>query len=554
MVIFMFDGIFLSKLQKELSIIKSGRISKIIESADNEFIFQIRVNKMNLNLLLSYSQTYSRIHFTNKVVESINQVKSYTMFLRKHIGGYFIEDIYQYETDRILIMKLSGFNEMQDKNTKYLISEIMGRYSNMILTDENYVILDALKHDGIGEYNRTILPNAIYEFPKTEKLNPYNYNKIEMNQLFIDKKIDNPKDITNTFNGISLMLSYSVFKNDYIANNFYDYINTDIKPSIIKGYNDQLDFYYNNLNYEIIKQFNTLSELLDEYYYDLDLKAKIKAKTGDISSFLNKQINKLSDKIIKLNNELLDSEKKDTYKLYGELLLSYPKLKDKLDIVNIYNYYDNTYINIKLDKKYDIIENSNRYYKKYQKAKKATSFIKEQIDICNNEIEYFNLLLSQLKFATLNEALDIQDELIKNKYLFKQLNNTKKKKEKPKLLTYIVNDTFISVGKNNIQNDYLTNQFSKASDMWFHVKDAPGSHVVIHSDTLDETLIRTAANLAAYYSTKSDSSSVAVDYTLIKNIKKIPGKKSCFVTYKNQKTIYIDPNIDLINKLEVKMK
>ena len=186
--------------------------------------------------------------------------------------------------------------------------------------------------------------------------------------------------------------------------------------------------------------------------------------------------------------------------------------------------------------------------------KTSVSYINDQINITNNELEYFKLLSYQLSDSSINEALDIKDELIKNKYLFKPLQN-KKKQQKPRLLTYNVNDIEISVGKNNVQNEYLTHKYSKPNDMWFHVKDAPGSHVVIHFEgELDEELIRSAATLAAYYSTFKDSSSVAVDYTRIKYIKKIPGKKACFVTYTHQKTIYIDPNAEFIDKLEVKRK
>ena len=184
--------------------------------------------------------------------------------------------------------------------------------------------------------------------------------------------------------------------------------------------------------------------------------------------------------------------------------------------------------------------------------KTSVSYINDQINITNNELEYFKLLSYQLSDSSINEALDIKDELIKNKYLFKPLTNNKKN-QKPRLLTYIVDDTFISVGKNNVQNEYLTHKFAKQNETWFHIKDAPGSHVVVHKDTeLTENEIRTAAILAAYYSTSKESSSVPVDYTKIKYIKKIPGKRACFVTYTHQKTIYVDPSKEFVDSLEVK--
>ena len=213
----------------------------------------------------------------------------------------------------------------------------------------------------------------------------------------------------------------------------------------------------------------------------------------------------------------------------------------------------NEEVRIPLDNKITVLDNANKYFKKYQKLKASISYIKEQKQIALDEIEYFKLLDYQLQNSTLQEALEIKQELIDNKYLFVNEDKTNKRKEKPKLLTYVLDDeSLIIVGKNNIQNDYLTNKLAKPNDMWFHVKDAPGSHVILKSDDYNETNIRAAALIAAYYSTYKDSSSVLVDYTLQKNIKKIPGKKGCFVSYKNQSSIYIDPDKSFITKLEVK--
>ena len=548
----MFDGIFLYKLKDEFNILKTGRISKINESGDTDFIITIRSQRVNYNLMISFSSEFSRIHYTNRIYDSEIKPKSFTMFLRKHIEGYFIEDIFQHETDRILVFKLTGFNEMQDKNTKYLICELMGRYSNLILTNDNYVIIDSLKHDGVGEYNRTILPNAIYEYPKSNKLNPFNYNINELDEIFINNKIDSPKRLIEIFNGVSLSCAYSAFLCDMHSKRFYEILNSKIKPSIIKGFNDKNDFYYNPLSYEIIKEYNTLSEMLDDYYYEIDMKAKVKAKTDDLVSFVKKQIKKHDEKIKKLNILLDETTQADELRIKGELLLSSPSLKEKKKYEDVFNYYTNKMDRILLDDKYTILENSDRFFKKYQKMKTSIKYINEQIEIAKDEREYFNILYYQLLDSTINEALDIKDELINNKYLFKPLSN-KKSKQKPKLLTYILNDTLIYVGKNNIQNEYLTHKFAKPNYMWFHVKNAPGSHVVIAKDgNLLDDEIRMAAMLAANYSSQKESSSIPVDYTLIKYIKKIPGKRACFVSYKNQKTIYIDIDLDIINKLEVK--
>ena len=549
-IIMSFDGLLLNRLKNEIEFLKTGRISKINESGDTDFIFQIRHQKANYNLMLSYSSSYSRIHLTNKLYDSILKPKSFTLFLRKHIEGYFIEDIFTNNLDRVLVFKLTGYNEIGDLNTKYLISEIMGRYSNMILTDNNYIIIDSLKHDGVSEYNRTILPNALYEFPTNNKLNPLDYNINELNEIF--KEIKSPKDIIDKFNGLSYTFSTEVFKNDFLVENFYNYLRIENKPSIILDNQNKLDFYFNPFSYTIKKEYNTISELLDDYYYELDLKSKVKQKTSDLNQFINNQLKKYEKKLTKLESDLILANDNEKYKLYGELLLQSPNLKEKKDKETVFDYYNNEYIEIKLDNKISIIDNSNKYFKKYQKLKKSIIYTNEEINKTKSEIEYFKILKYQIEDATINEALEIQDELINNKYIFnKKITNTKKKK-KHELLTYIVDDINISVGKNNIQNEYLTHQFAKKDEYWFHAKDCSGSHVVIHSNILTENLIRTAALLAAYYSEYKDSSSVCVDYTQIKNIKKIPGKRACFVTYKNQQSIYIDPDIEIINKLKVK--
>lgn len=538
-----FDGIFLHHLMKELTTIKTGRISKIAEASDTDFIFTIRKDRANMNLVLSFSSDFARIHFSNKQYDSPKTPKSFTMLLRKYIEGYFIEDIYQYENDRVVTFKLNGYSEMRDFSTKYLICEIMGRYSNLILTDENYKIIDVLKKDGVGEFNRTMLPNATYEYPISDKLNPFTKTTT--------KQITSPKDLLNQYNGVSMLLAEYCFKDDNILGNLNDIISTCVKPCIIKTTKGKKDFYFHPLNNEIIQEYNTISELLDNYYYEADLAFKIKHKTNDLQTFIQRQITKNEKKIIKLKAEIASAMHADEFKILGELLLSYPNLKDKSSSVSVFNYYTNETIKITLDPKYDIITNSQKYYKKYQKAKSAIHYINEQMDKANDEIQYFKILLNQLATCSLNDAIEIKEELIENKYILAKDNKTQKKK-KPTILTYVVDNTLISVGKNNIQNEYITHKLSKSNDYWFHIKDFPGSHVVVHSDYLTEELIRTAANLAALYSTFKDSSSVAVDYTQIKNIKKIPGKKNCFVTYTKQKTIYIDPDNNLLNELKVK--
>ncbi len=547
-----FDGVLLTRLKDELEILKTGRISKITEIGDSDFIFTIRVHRQNQSLLLSFSPDFARIHLSKRTYDSIVKPKSFTLFLRKHIEGYFIENIETYLCDRIIYFTLQGYNEIQDLKTKYLICEVMGRYSNLILTDENFIILEALKHDGIGEYNRTILPNAKYEFPLMNKINPLPLTLEQLKQIEKEKHLQSPKDYIDTFMGISLNIAYPIFTYPSPITQFYHFLHIENKPCIFKNYKDKLDFYYHSFENPIEKEFSTLSEVLEEFYYKADLEARVRSKTNDLLNFVHRQIQKNEKKIAKFTIELQQKEKTDELRLYGELLLSAPNLKEKKKEITLFNYYTNTELTIPLDIKYTIVENSNRYFKKYQKSKISIAYIHKQTELAKNEIEYFKILEYQIRQASIQEALEIQDELIEAKYLFIK-ENKPKKKQKPKLLTYELNNTLISVGKNNLQNEYLTHKFAKANEMWFHIKDGAGSHVVVHKETeLTEEEIRTAAMLAAYYSSMRLSSSVAVDYTRIRYIKKIPEKRNCFVTYTHHKTIYIDPNEETILKLKVK--
>lgn len=543
-----FDGVFLHKLIQELNVLKTGRITKIMESGDTDFVLVVRANYQNYSLMISFSSDYARIHLTDKSYEAPTNPKSLTMLLRKHIEGFFIEDLYQYSNDRIVVLKLAGYNEMRDFSYKYLICEIMGRYSNLILTDGDYRILEVLKHTGVTEFGRTMLSNAIYQFPQINKKNPFSLSLMELESL----DITSPKELCNKLEGVSISLANYAYTKEQAIPYFFSLLRENVAPATFTTSQGKKDFYYIPLSNLDKVAYPSLSKLLDEYYYQADLQSKIKLKTNDLVSFISKQIQKNEKKIQKLTADAIEASHAEEYKIKGELLLSYPNLKAKEANVSIFNYYTNQEETIDLDVKYDVITNSQKYYKKYQKTKTAIQYINDQLDRAKNEIEYFQMLLDQLKCATINDAIEIRQELIQNRYLIDNQNNRPKKKMKPNYLTYLVEDVMIYVGKNNLQNEYLTHKLAKPTDYWFHVQNASGSHVIVCTNELTEILCRSAALLAAYYSSLNESSSIPVDYTQIKNIKKIPGKRNCFVTYTKQKTIYIDIDKNILEGLKVK--
>jgi predicted ribosome quality control (RQC) complex YloA/Tae2 family protein len=539
------DGILMYKLALELNYLSTGKIDKIQEVSDDEFLLTIRRDRQNYKLLISLTPNYPRINLTENTFSFPREPKSFTMLLRKHFEGSIIDSIKTHETDRIIVIETSRYNELGDFERTELIVEIMGRYSNLVIVNNNYII-DALRHIGVSEL-RTILPNGKYEFPDTlGKINPFNYSLEELRDEL--KFIQTPKELTQKILGLSMTCAKLAFESEDFIKNFYSLIHESTPSLNLIDSKKEIGYVNNNS----IKTYDSYSKLIDDFFQTQSLKDRIKIKTNNISSFIDKLIKKNENKIIKLYQEIDNAKKAETYKLYGELLMSYSYLNEKKDNIEVLNYYTNENITIPLDKKYYIKENANMYFKKYKKAKTTEVYANKELIEANDEIEYFKLLKSQVDSAeVVEDVLQIQDELIKEHYLIPQ--HKVSKLQKPKILTFELNGNLIYVGKNNIQNEIVTHELSNKNDLWFHVKDAPGSHVLLKKDDdYSEEEIRACANLAALYSPLASSSSVPVNYTKVKFIKSIPGKKKCFVSISHEKTIYIDPSNEDACKLNRK--
>ncbi len=539
------DGILMYKLALELNYLSTGKIDKIQEVSDDEFLLTIRRDRQNYKLLISLTPNYPRINLTENTFSFPREPKSFTMLLRKHFEGSIIDSIKTHETDRIIVIETSRYNELGDFERTELIVEIMGRYSNLVIVNNNYII-DALRHIGVSEL-RTILPNGKYEFPDTlGKINPFNYSLEELRAEL--KFIQTPKELTQKILGLSMTCAKLAFESEDFIKNFYSLIHESTPSLNLIDSKKEIGYVNNNA----IKTYDSYSKLIDDFFQTQSLKDRIKIKTNNISSFIDKLIKKNENKIIKLYQEIDNAKKAETYKLYGELLMAYSYLNEKKDSIEVFNYYTNENITIPLDKKYYIKENANMYFKKYKKAKTTEVYANKELLEANDEIEYFKLLKSQVDSAeVVEDVLQIQDELIKEHYLIPQ--HKVSKLQKPKILTFELNGNLIYVGKNNIQNEIVTHELSNKNDLWFHVKDAPGSHVLLKKDDdYSEEEIRACANLAALYSPLASSSSVPVNYTKVKFIKSIPGKKKCFVSISHEKTIYIDPSNEDASKLNRK--
>ncbi|NKE05332.1 Rqc2 family fibronectin-binding protein [Mesobacillus selenatarsenatis] len=566
-----FDGLFTRAITNELSsLLKGGRINKIHQPYKNEIILAVRANGVNHKLLLSAHPSYARVQITNEQYDNPNEPPMFCMLLRKHLEGFYIEDIKQAGLDRMIIFEVKGRNEIGDISYKQLIVEIMGRHSNIILIDKNRnMILDSIKHVSFAvNTHRAIMPGQEYVLPpQQEKMNPFEAQEEDVLRLidFNAGKID--KQLVANFAGVSPVLAREiVFKaglanRTTIPNAFLSVMNElkghHYKPSITYGSNKEA-FYLIPLEHlkGEAKSFDSLSSLLDRFYFGKAERDRVKQQGNDLERLIVNEKEKNEKKIKKLEMTLEDAKKAEEYQLYGELLTANIFMAKKgMNEITVVNYYDENgaSITIPLEPRKTPSENAQRYFTKYQKAKNSVNIVKEQIEKAKAEVSYFDSLLQQVEAASPKDIEEIREELIEGGYIRarKKKGNKNKQNVKPLLEKYqSSDDTEILVGKNNKQNDYLTNKVAGRDEIWLHTKDIPGSHVVIRSKEPSEETILEAAQIAAYFSKARNSSSVPVDFTKVRHVKKPAGAKPGFVIYEQQQTVYVTPDEDLILKLK----
>ncbi|MBB5323735.1 putative ribosome quality control (RQC) complex YloA/Tae2 family protein [Anoxybacillus tepidamans] len=565
-----FDGVFTYAMAKELKeALEGGRITKIYQPFPHELVLYIRSYGQNHKLLLSAHPSYARIHLTSEAYDNPAEPPMFCMLLRKHLEGSIIESIQQVDFDRIIVIETKGRNEIGDVSSKQLIIEIMGRHSNMILIDkETNTIIDSIKHlsPAVNRY-RTVLPGHEYIAPPShEKINP-----LLATEETVMKKLDFhagklTDQLVATFAGVSPLFAKEAVFRAGLANrttlpkSFIALIeevrNGQFTPSIYT--NGQKEWFYvlplTHLQAEA-KTFRTLSEMLDRFYFGKAERDRVKQQAHDLERFVANEKAKNEKKLLKLEQTLEEAKQAEQYRLYGELLTAnLYAVQRGMKEIEVINYYDENgaTITIPLDKQKSPSENAQSYFQKYQKAKNSLSIVQQQIERTKEEIVYFETLLQQLETAAPKDIEEIREELIEQGYL--RARATKQKKQKMRsieLERYVSSDgTEIFVGKNNKQNDYLTNKLAGKDDIWLHTKDIPGSHVVIRSKHPSEQTIIEAANLAAYFSKARHSSSVPVDYTRIRYVKKPNGAKPGFVIYENQQTIYVTPDEELVVQMK----
>lgn len=537
------DGIVISSLISELrGKLLGSAISKIHQPESYEIILNIGKNK----LLLSANPSCPRVNLTMQNKTSAQNPQRFCMVLRKYIQNARIINIIQPNFDRIIVFEIKAINGIGDIAFYKLIVEIMGKHSNIILVDDKNLIVDAIKHIPPEKSSvRQILPNVQYKMPPNKnKLDP---TKISDEQFF---NCDEP--LYEFLNGISPVVSEEIAtdKNIFfeIRRNIENgnYVNEIIfdeknKPIILSAIDLK--------KYDKKVKYTSISQAIEDFYADRN-----KIQTGDLQKIILNNIARCEKKI-KLQSQTLDQTKnKDMLKLCGELLMvNAYQISKGCDSFVAENYYDNnSKMEIKLDKNLTAVENAQAYFKKYNRQKRTQIAVIEQLDKNNAQLKYLETVLQNLRLCQNKSDLDeIRLELYQQKILHKPKKLKQTQKSLP--LHFISSDGFdIYVGKNNIQNDFLTFKFARPNDFWLHVKNIPGSHVIIKCEKNDvtEKTLSEAANICAFYSKAFESSNVAVDYTKKKFVKKTSGAKPGMVIYENYKTIFASPNQKLVEKLK----
>lgn len=550
-----FDGMFTHAMVDELNQnLRGGRISKIQQPFANELILTIRSNRKNRQLLLSAHPSYARVQITDQPFANPAKPSTFVMSLRKYVTSAIVQDFRQLNNDRVVSIDLSAKNELGDIHDYTLITEIMARHSNIFLINkETGKIVDLIKRVSPENNSfRGLLPGDDYKLPPAQnKINPFSTKTENLTGLTAG-------DIRDKFEGIGLDTSAEL--EQYIAsgNTLDDFLSryqSNLHPNTANSKTKhKLGFFpiaFSNTTDEV-NTYDSLGELLDNFYLDKARVDRIENQTKSITHRLDIILKKDKSKVKKLNKQLQQTDVMDKYNLYGELLTTYmSKVERGTSSITLTNYYNNEEVKIKLNPEYSPSMNAQSYYKKYRKLQNSIPHIKEQLEITTNEVNYLESVLASLEYVDIEDVDGIVEELIDSGYIKKKRKNAiKRRKKKIGENFQTTNGIEITVGKNNLENDQLTMKLSQKNHYWFHVKDIPGSHVILKTSDPDEQSITEAATIAAYYSKARDSSKVPVDYVQIKNIRKPNGAKPGFVIFEGQKTILVDPDRKLVADLK----
>lgn len=560
-----YDGLFIHSLLNSVRpLVVNGRLSKIYQPFAQDLILTFRKERKNIQLLLSANAQYPRFYVTKQAIVNPDKAPTFVMVLRKYLEGSVLQSIDQVGVDRIVNFNFSNRNELGDQVQLVLSLELMGRHSNVILYDKKSgQIIDLLKRVNPDENRvRLLLPKAKYELPPLiPGINGFKITEAEFNLKATDTA---PATLAKQFGGLD--------RDD--RQELEGYLEDDLSFSSFKTFMDQFDkkgafilktpknkrkiFPYLPYHLDLTKEASDpdFNHALDEFYQYQSNQDWVKQKSSQIERVIKNEHNKLTKKIVKLKKQLDQAENSEGYRIRGEILnANLAQVKPGMSQIELPNYYDNNKpIEIKLDTALSPARNGQKYFTRYKKLRDSIKHVKEQISIAQTNLNYFDTIQTAIDNAEPQDIDQITDELTSQGYLKKPQKPKRKKKITEKNLNKfrISSGKTVLVGKNNLQNDWLTLKKANKTDIWFHVKNIPGSHVILQSSEATDEDIKETAEIAAYFSKAKNSAHVQVDYVADKRVKKPNGAKPGFVIYTGQNSIEVTPEKERVLSKRIK--
>ena len=569
-----FDGIVVANLVHELrEQLLNGRIAKIAQPEADELLLTIKSANGQKRLYISASASLPLIYLTDTNKPSPMTAPNFCMLLRKHIANGRIVEIYQPKLERIIHFTIEHLDEMGDLCRKDLIVEIMGKHSNIIFCAEDGTIIDSIKHVSAQMSSvREVLPGRQYFIPDTmEKQDPLTADTDTFIQVLVSKPTPLAKAIYTSFTGVSPVTAEEIcflsgidsslppkeLSQDallHLHNQFCIYFSAvtqgAFSPAIYYDGKEPKEFSSLPLTHfsrYTRTDFDSISRVLETYYATKNTITRIRQKSADLRHIIQTALERNRKKYDLQLRQLKDTENRDKFKVYGELINTYGyNLETGAKKLEALNYYTNEMVSIPLDSTKTPQENAQRYFEKYNKQKRTYEALSRLIQETQEDITYLESIQTALDIALSEDDLtEIKEELIASGYMRRKFTK-KKVKIKNKPLHYISSDGYhMYVGKNNLQNDDLTFNFAVGNDWWFHAKKAPGSHVIVKTggNELPDRTFEEAARLAAYYSSQRSAEKVEIDYVEKKHVKKPNGSKPGFVVYYTNYSMVIDSDI-----------
>ncbi|MGN0158131.1 MAG: NFACT family protein [Brotaphodocola sp.] len=574
-----FDGIVIANLTHDLKQkLEGGKINKIAQPEKDELLFTIKNNRENLRLSISASASLPLVYFTETNKPSPPTAPNFCMLLRKHIGTGRIVKISQPGLERIIEFEIEHLDELGDLCRKRLIVELMGKHSNIIFCKEDGTILDSIKHISSQVSSvREVLPGRTYFIPQTaDKVNPLTVSQETFIELMHTTPAPIQKALYLKLTGISPIIGTELchlasIDGDRSANELNelellhlyhmftlmmeDVTSCNFTPNVIYRGKEPVEFasvpltcfYGDGYN---SKEFGSISQLLDSYYSEKSILTRIRQKSSDLRRIVQTALERNYKKYDLQLKQLKDTEKRDKYKIYGELLNAYGyELSGGEKELKCLNYYTNEEIKIPLDPQLSAQENSQKFYAKYNKLKRTNEALTSLTQETKQEIDHLESISTALDIAIKEDDLtEIKEELMEFGFIKKRPYGSKKPKITSRPYHYISSDGFhIYVGKNNYQNEEVTFKIADGGDWWFHAKGIPGSHVIVKSGgkELPDRVFEEAGALAAWYSKGRDNEKVEIDYIQRKHVKKAAGGAPGFVIYHTNYSLMATPKLEL---------